>query len=260
MNFVSYLWFLGRPQLYPEMLRRLGYSLTHRRLPRAQREAWKVESARWCAAGAHPWQEIARELGMAGPLKGVREEHPADWAAAEKAAADCPMCMGGASGGVDFLYQACLHLRPERVVETGVAYGWSSLAILLALERMEHGSLVSIDMPYLGKRNDPYVGCVVLDRLRSRWRLLRLPDRDSLPKVLRDWPSIDLAHYDSDKSEPGRLYGYSRLWTALRPGGLLISDDIHDNLAFRDFSEKIGARPWILPGRDGSYVGILKKP
>src|SRR5262249_4329580 len=110
------------------------------------------------------------------------------------------------------------------------------------------------------KRNDPYVGCVVPDRLRSRWKLLRLPDRDALPRVLREWSTIDLAHYDSDKSEQGRLYGCALLWSALRPGGLLISDDIHDNLAFRTFCEKVGRKPWILPGRNGSYVGILRKP
>jgi hypothetical protein len=94
--------------------------------------------------------------------------------------------------------------------------------------------------------------------LRPRWKLIRLPDRDVLPRVLRDWPVIDLAHYDSDKSERGRAFGYESLWSALRPGGFLISDDIHDNLAFRDFCEKVGRKPWVLPAR-GGYVGFLRK-
>ena len=62
MNFVSYLWFLARPTLYPEMFRRLAYSLTHPRLPRAQRELWKVQSAEWCAPGACSLKNVARDL------------------------------------------------------------------------------------------------------------------------------------------------------------------------------------------------------
>ena len=68
--------------------------------------------------------------------------------------------MGGA-GHVDLLYHVCLHKRPDRIVETGVAYGWSSLAILLALEENGRGALVSIDRPYPGLDNDAFVGCVV---------------------------------------------------------------------------------------------------
>src|SRR5438093_12345466 len=172
MNFVSYLWFLGRPTLYPEMFRRLAYSLTHSRLPRAQRELRKVQSAQWCASAACSIENLARDLEMESPLKKVSELHPEDWASAEKAAADGVARMGGAAGAVDLLYNACLRLRVERVVETGVAFGWSSLAILLALERMGHGTLTSIDMPYVMRKNDHYVGCVVPEWLRSRWTLI----------------------------------------------------------------------------------------
>ena len=40
------------------------------------------------------------------------------------------------------------------VVETGVGYGWSSLAILYALSKKnEAKGLVSIDMPYPSSKN-----------------------------------------------------------------------------------------------------------
>ena len=54
-------------------------------------------------------------------------------------------------------------------------------------------------------------------------------------------------------------FGYALLWAALRPGGLLISDDIHDNLAFRVFTERISRKPWVVAGRAGSYIGVLRK-
>lgn len=258
MNVRTFLWFLGQPPLYREMLRRLAWSAVTPRTRRSYRERQKLLSREWCAASVHNPDESSRELGLSGDLPSVAVLHPAAWKNAELAARTCPVRMGG-PGAVDLLYHACLHLHAERVVETGVAYGWSSLAILLALEATQQGSLVSIDMPYVLRGNSRQVGCVVPDALRKRWTLVRRPDRDALPKVLQGMTPIDLAHYDSDKSERGRAFGYAMLWSALRPGGWLISDDIHDNLAFRLFSEQVSRKPVVLPGRDGSYVGILKK-
>jgi predicted O-methyltransferase YrrM len=258
MNARTLLWFLGRPPLYPELFRRLGWSLTHRRTPRPYREEQKRLSADWCASTAGRREDFLRDIAFAGEYRKVSEIHPEVWRRAGEAAAACPVVMGG-GGEVDLLFHLSLHLRAERVVETGVAYGWSSLAILLALDRLKKGTLVSSDMPYALRRSDRQVGCVVPAELRGRWKLHRLPDRDTLPKVLREWPSIDLAHYDSDKSEQGRAFGYGLLWSALRPGGILVSDDIQDNLAFRRFAEGIGRKPWVLPSRDGAYVGILRK-
>jgi len=258
VNFRSFVWFLGRPTLYPELFRRLGRSLTTPRTPRSHRERQKMLSADWCRENACSREDFLREVGFNGEWRNVSEIDPGIWRRAEEIAASCPVRMGGA-GEVDLLYHLCLHLQAERVVETGVAHGWSSLVILLALDRMGRGSLVSTDMPYALRRNDRYIGCVVPESLRDRWKLIRLPDRDALPKVLREWPAIDLAHYDSDKSDRGRAWGYERLWSALRPGGFLISDDIHDNLAFRVFSEKTGRKPWVLPARGGAYIGILRK-
>ena len=57
--------------------------------------------------------------------------------------------------------------RLRRVIETGVAYGWSSLALLLSLKN-RNGLLVSTDLPYAGLDNDPYVGCVVPDELARK--------------------------------------------------------------------------------------------
>ena len=258
MNFKSFVWFVGRPSLYPEFFRRLGWSLTTPRTLRSHREKQKMLSAEWCAAAACTREEFLRDVGFQGEWVPVADLYPDVWRRAEEIAASCPVRMGGA-GEVDLLYHLCLHLQADRVVETGVAHGWSSLVILLALERMGKGALASADMPYALRRNDRYVGCAVPESLRHRWKLVRLPDRDVLPKALREWPLIDLAHYDSDKSERGRAWGYEKLWSALRPGGILISDDIHDNLAFRAFSGKIGRKPWVLPARGGAYIGILRK-
>ena len=54
------------------------------------------------------------------------------------------------------------------------------------------------------------------------------------------------------------MWSYPRLWQALRPGGWFISDDIGDNLAFRDFAQQHSRRPWVIHA-GGKYIGILVK-
>jgi predicted O-methyltransferase YrrM len=167
--------------------------------------------------------------------------------------------MGGA-GDIDLLYAATLLSGAARVVETGVAYGWSSLAILAALDARSDGRLVSVDMPYPKMDNEDFVGIVVPEPLRQKWELIREPDRNGLVKAIaRFGGSIDLCHYDSDKSWYGRQFGYRLMWDALVPGGIFISDDIQDNFAFKEFVE---ARQlaFAVTEYKGKFVGIARKP
>jgi predicted O-methyltransferase YrrM len=130
----------------------------------------------------------------------------------------------------------------------------------LALDSLGGGALTSIDMPYPGLHTESYVGIAVPERLKKRWTLIRRPDRDVLKRLLREQAPIDLAHYDSDKSRPGRNYAYPLLWESLRPGGVLISDDISDNTVFDEFSRAIGQTPIVIRKDAEHYVGVLTKP
>jgi predicted O-methyltransferase YrrM len=122
-----------------------------------------------------------------------------------------------------------------------------------------HGRLISIDMPYAKLDNERYVGCAVPPRLRANWSLVRRSDRDALEPALAELGELDVAHYDSDKSYAGRMFAYPKLWAALRNGGVLMSDDVEDNLAFRDFALSINRKPWILQKKPGNYAGALVK-
>lgn len=173
-------------------------------------------------------------------------------------AAEAEVAMGG-PGDLDLFYGAILTSGARRVIETGVAYGWSSLAALAALRETD-GQLVSVDMPYPKASNEAFVGLVVPADWRDRWTLIRKPDRNGLAEAIaRFGGEIDLCHYDSDKSYPGRMFASRRLWRALCPGGIFISDDIGDNFAFRDFFERIGVEFAIIRSQ-GKHVGIARKP
>jgi predicted O-methyltransferase YrrM len=223
----------------------------------AARRMERIEAAVWCDKCAVSLNESTNKLPFKLELRDPKAEHSEIFRGAQARVDACPTKLGGA-GNLTLLYSMALALRASSVVETGVAYGWSSLALLLAMKDDAGAKLASVDLPYLQRRNDDWVGIAVPHDIRRNWHLLRMADREGLPRALAITGPLDLAHYDSDKSREGRHFAYGALWAALRPGGVLISDDIGDNFAFRDFACEIGQEPIILR-QDAKYQGILVK-
>ncbi len=255
---VSYAYYLNRPAIWPAIVRKIGDKLAGR-IPGPQ-ELRDMEQAgnAWCAPRTVTTAEGLARLGV-GDMVNVREKYASVFAAAKQRAGAIPVWMGGGSN-LDLLYTICAARQPGTIVETGVANGWSSLAFLLYLNERGQGSLNSVDLPLLELHNDRYVGVAVPDDLKKFWTLHRMADREGLPRILADHASIDLAYYDSDKSEKGRAFAYDLLWRQLKPGGLLISDDIADNMAFARFAEKTGVTPIVVAEPGCNPQGILVKP
>ncbi|MEX1026552.1 MAG: class I SAM-dependent methyltransferase [Candidatus Paceibacterota bacterium] len=165
------------------------------------------------------------------------------------------------SGSVnkDILYTLSEHIQATRVIETGVAFGSSSLVFLASLHKRPGSLLLSTDIPLSGERSEAF-GKAVPEELHDYWQVLVEDEGDkvALPKALQILPEIDLCHYDSDKTPEGRWFAYPLLWEALRPGGIFISDDVNDNLAFAQFAKSVNREPIVAP-RGAQYVGILLK-
>lgn len=257
-----FTFFLARPQYYPELARRVRKRVGSALLPKPMGRSRRV-AEQWAAERAISVDQALARLGI-GQATPLSELFPEVIRGAEQRARECPVQMGG-GGGVDLLFHIARQLKAERVIETGVAYGFSSLALLLAL-RESQGRLFSVDMPYPGRGNERYVGCAVPADLRASWTLLRYPDSIGLPRALAQLGGpLDFCHYDSDKSYEGRAWAYPLIWAALRPGGILMSDDIDDNTGFRDYAAELGVEPMVVmtPGGGGAgrrHVGILIKP
>lgn len=248
------LWFAQRPNHW-----RHATELACRNFrTNMDRSELRKQAGEWAATHARPVGDALRHVGLLNkevdtPVPpavildegSMRVEHSA-------------VKMGG-PGDLDLLYAAVSLSNASRVVETGVAYGWSSLAILSALEGRERALLVSVDMPYPKMNNEAFVGIVVPERLRRNWEIIREPDRCGLEKaIMQQGGTIDLCHYDSDKSWWGRQYAYPLLWNALKLDGVFISDDIQDNMAFAEFVNEHGI-DFAVTESGGKYVGIMKK-
>ena len=214
------------------------------------------EATRWAAGHA------------ADPTTGLAELDPQLWADATAWAdgfaptatlrlAASPYDLGG-GGNYVLLHYLTLRHRPSNVVETGVAAGWSSEAILTGLDVNGHGHLWSSDLPYFRLPNpEALIGLVVSDHLKSRWTLHTSGDRASLPQIVQAAAPIDLLHYDSDKSYEGRDFAAATLAPALSPATIEVWDDIGDNWHFRDRVERLD-RPWFVCAFGGKHVGVIQ--
>ena len=164
----------------------------------------------------------------------------------------------GGGGHSTLLYTICEKLGITNVIETGVAYGWSSAAILKSLSKRK-GRLISIDMPMLHQTDYHLIGIAVEPALNDYWELKRVPDRNGLPKaILTMKDCLELVHYDSDKSYYGRKWSQEIIWKSLKNGGIFISDDVEDNTAFMEFVAQHRLKYSILEF-EGKYVGVMKK-
>ena len=77
----------------------------------------------------------------------------------------------GGGGNFILLYFLTRKFKPKVVVETGVAAGWSSLAILRAFEKNGEGKLYSSDFPYFRLKNpEQYIGYLAKNEInKSDW-------------------------------------------------------------------------------------------
>ncbi len=157
------------------------------------------------------------------------------------------------------LYLVCRVLRPRTVVETGVAYGLSSAFILQALQVNGQGKLYSIDLPPLGKNPDAAVGMLVPDELKQRWELHRGTSRRQLPGLLRD-RTVDVFVHDSLHTYRTMRWEFDAVWPHLRPGGVVLSDDVQGNRAFAELRQR-GTTFWrVIRQEDKPFLfGIAVK-
>jgi hypothetical protein len=143
----------------------------------------------------------------------------------------------GDAGFVRAIWCLIRHLRPNRVVETGVAHGVTSRCILEALEKNGAGHLWSIDLPPLERDWRKQIGAAVGTRFADRWSYIKGSSRRRLPELLSRLGQIDLFIHDSLHSERNVRFELDRTWAALQSHGALVVDDIDANWGFLSFTQ-----------------------
>jgi hypothetical protein len=148
----------------------------------------------------------------------------------------------GDAGLVRAIWCLVRHLRPRKIIETGVAHGVTSRFILEALDRNakeggESGHLWSIDLPPLETKKHAEIAIAVGDHFVDRWTYIEGSSRRRLPGLIARLGEIDLFIHDSLHSERNVRFEVDRAWAALRTGGAIVIDDIDINGGFASFKE-----------------------
>jgi predicted O-methyltransferase YrrM len=208
--------------------------------------------------------KLHERLGAPLPCAAAAESD-AEWRALEETFADASSFVGDWDHDADrgmarIVWCVVRHLRPERVVETGVARGITSRMILKALERNGAGHLWSIDLPFLRTSWYDATAAAVPHSLHSRWTYVRGSSRRRLPQLLADLGQIDVFVHDSAHTEANMRFEFTTAWRALRPGGVLVSHDVEMNAAFADFAGAMDDQPLLAqPDASSGLVGVLVK-
>jgi hypothetical protein len=130
------------------------------------------------------------------------------------------------------------HLRPTKVVETGVARGLTSRFILEALEKNKTGHLWSVDLPpLLEPQLHAQIGAAVGNRFANRWSYIKGSSRRRLPGLLSKLGQINLFIHDSVHTDRNVRFELEHGYNALTPGGAIVVDDIDLNWGFHTFRQ-----------------------
>lgn len=158
-------------------------------------------------------------------------------------------------------YALARALRPDVVVETGVANGVTSSFLLQALELNGAGELHSIDRPPPG--TDPsLVGRLVPAELRGRWTLHRGASKSVLPALVSGLGPIGLFVHDSRHSWRNVRRELRTISPRLARPAAVIVDDAERHSALQDWAERAGASRVELveePGKP-AFFGVAVLP
>jgi hypothetical protein len=194
----------------------------------------------------HVWTDIGDTLSAKGLSLGR-------WTSGEYSDAD--PSLGAAT------WCAVRHLRPAKVVETGVARGVTSRVILEALSLNGLGHLWSVDLPHPFRpeiHNE--IAAAVPPKRRDRWTYVRGSSRRQLPSLLSRLGRVNVFVHDSLHTGRNMRFELRAVWPAMGSGDLALIDDV-DNQSFRDFVREVdGSTSVVMRSADGPWTfGAIRK-
>ena len=168
-----------------------------------------------------------------------------------------------------FLYWLVRKLNPKTIVQTGVCNGLSSAFMMLGLVKNgSEGRLRVIDLPPVFSATDSAwttkdkvygvvipegksSGWMVPDAYRDRFEVWTGDAKALLPKMVDNVDSIDLFYHDSDHTYDHMMFEFREAKRKLRPGGLIVGDDVSWNASVWDFADQYGVPSYNFKGAVG---------
>ena len=138
------------------------------------------------------------------------------------------------------IYDIIRRKKPNVVLETGVANGFSTRMILAALNKNKKGILYSVEI-------SKDVGKFVNGINKKRWKLIVGKPDTIFSNALRKIRKVDIFLHDSDHSYNQMKKEFNQVKNKMTKGGIIMSDDIDVNNAFMEFAKEMKKKPRIIP-------------
>jgi predicted O-methyltransferase YrrM len=145
------------------------------------------------------------------------------------------------------------HLKPEVAVEARVGQDLAARLILEALDANLAGRLISVDQ---GEGQSE--GHALEPRLSARHATAAGPIQRSLMQIQAEFGAIDLCVYDGAQGGRSIRFELETAWSALRPGGALVVDNIGASPALNMLMECHGDHRAIVCASQPSLPGIRR--
>lgn len=151
------------------------------------------------------------------------------------------------------LYVLVRTRRPDTVLEVGVADGTSSFVLLAALNRNDHGRLVSVDV-------DPRAGVIAAED--PRWdRRIHTPESADrqLAALAAEIGPVDVFYHDALHQYAPQTRDLYAVLPVMAPGGVVVVDDINWSHAFMDLCRRFEF-PAVVLGERRKAAGAFTLP
>jgi hypothetical protein len=184
--------------------------------------------APWPCPEAQPLNDLLADISKLLTEKGLGTgRHTYGW----YSDMDTDMCTA--------IWCAVRHGKPEAVLETGVAHGVSSRVVLEALALNDRGHLWSIDIANpLNLQVHGQEGAAVTESCRPRWTYVEGESSRRMPPLITEVGKVDLFIHDSLHTFKNTLFEMEQAASAMRPGGVMLIDDIRSHDGFATFAHR----------------------
>lgn len=156
-----------------------------------------------------------------------------------------------------FLYLLCRIIQPKNIIETGVAYGLSSLYILGAMEKNNSGMLYSIDSIFRPWQSKEMIGSVIPEKFRGRWELVLGKSNLELEKLFNKIENVGIFIHDSLHTYKNMTFEFNCAISKINENGIIVSDDILDNDAFYNFTKDKKRKNYVIKVNDVA-IGLIE--
>ena len=151
------------------------------------------------------------------------------------------------------LYALVKANNPKVVIETGVANGITTNAIMKALDLNDNkGELHSFDV--LPETSNAYIGS-------GNWNFHLLNSKNTYKQIVNEvskLPKVDIWVHDSNHGYRWQKFEYLLALKSLNTGGILISDDIDASSAWTELSRSHFRKSYIIFD-SRKFIGIAFK-